>query len=143
MEYSSLLIGATVLLSFFHFSEQQKQSSRETKSLQTQWVIDVCVSYIIKHYNDVIMSVIASQITGVAIICSAICSGADQRKHQSSASLAFVMVIHRWPVNSPHKWPVSGKMFLFDDVLVVVKYQLNMYGKDIQLGANAMVEFTL
>ena len=43
---------------------------------------------------------------------------ADQRKHQSSASLAFVRGIHRWPVNSPHKWPVTRKMFPFDDVIV-------------------------
>ena len=45
-------------------------------------------------------------------------SGADQRKHQSSASLAFVRGIHRWPVNSPHKWPVTRKMFPFDDVIM-------------------------
>ena len=43
---------------------------------------------------------------------------ADQRKHQSSASLAFVRGIHRWPVNSPHKWPVTRKMFPFDDVVM-------------------------
>ena len=41
---------------------------------------------------------------------------ADQRKHQSSASLAFVWGIHRGPVNSPHKWPVTRKMFTFDDI---------------------------
>ena len=42
---------------------------------------------------------------------------ADQRKHQSSSSLAFVWEIHRGPVNSPHKWPVTRKMFPFDDVI--------------------------
>ena len=45
-------------------------------------------------------------------------SGADQRTDQSSTSLAFVRGIHRWPVNSPHKWPVMGKMFPFDDVIM-------------------------
>ena len=55
------------------------------------------------HYSDVIMSVMASQITGVSIVCSTICSDTDLRKHQSSASLAFVMGIHWWPVDSPHK----------------------------------------
>ena len=40
------------------------------------------------------------------------------RKHQSSASLAFVWEIHRGPVNSPHKWPVTRKMFRFDDVIM-------------------------
>ena len=43
---------------------------------------------------------------------------ADQRKYQSSASLAFVRGIHRSPVNSPHKWPVTRKMFPFNCVIL-------------------------
>ena len=70
------------------------------------------------HYNDAIMSAMASQITGVSIVCSTGCSGADQRKHQSSASLAFVRGIHRWPVDSPPQRPVTRKMFPFDDVIM-------------------------
>ena len=70
------------------------------------------------HYNDVIMSAMATQITGVSIVCSSVGSGEDQRKHQSPASLAFVLGIHRWPVNSPHKRPVTRKMFPFDDVIM-------------------------
>ena len=46
-------------------------------------------------------------------------SGAGQRKHQSSASLAFVRGIHRWPVNSPHKGPVTRKIYPFDDVIML------------------------
>ena len=65
------------------------------------------------HYGDVIMSALTSQITSFAIICATVYSGADQGKHQSSASLAFVRWIHCWPVNSPHKRPETGKMFLF------------------------------
>ena len=61
----------------------------------------------------------ASQITSLIIVYSTVYSGADQRKHQSSASLAFVRGIHRWPVNSPHKWSVTRKMFPFDDVIVL------------------------
>ena len=57
------------------------------------------------------MSAMASQITGVSIDYSTVCSGANQRKHQSSASLAFVRGIHRWPVNSPHKGSVTRKCF--------------------------------
>ena len=52
-----------------------------------------------------------------AIIYSTVYSDADERKHQSSASLAFVWGIHRSPVNSPHKWPVTRKMFPFHDVI--------------------------
>ena len=71
-----------------------------------------------EHYSDVTMSVMASQITGVLIVCSNVCSGADHRKHQSSAPLAFVRWIHWWPVDSPHKGPVIWKMFPFDDVIM-------------------------
>ena len=65
------------------------------------------------------MSEIASQITSLTIVYSTVLSGADQSKHQSSASLAFVWEIHRWPVNFPHKWPVTRKIFPFDDVIMV------------------------
>ena len=70
------------------------------------------------HYDDVIMGVITSQITSLTIIYSSVYSDADQRKHQSSASLAFVRGIHRGPMNSPHKGPVKRKMFPFDDVIM-------------------------
>ena len=73
-----------------------------------------------RHYTDVIMSTMASQIASMSIVCSTVCSGADQRKHQSSASLAFVREIHRWPVDSPHKGPVTRKIFPFNDVIIGV-----------------------
>ena len=74
----------------------------------------------------VIMSAMASQITSLMIVYSTVYSGAYQRKHQSSASLAFVRGIHRWPVNSPHKWPVTPKMFPFDDVITWTWQGLNL-----------------
>ena len=64
------------------------------------------------------MGAIASQITSLTIIYSTVYSDADQSKHQSSVSLAFVWGIHRGPVNSPHKEPVTRKMFPFDDVIM-------------------------
>ena len=70
------------------------------------------------HYNDVIMGTMAPQITCLTIACSIVYSGGDRRKHQSSASLAFVWGINRWPVNSPHKWPVTRKRFPFNDVIM-------------------------
>ena len=69
------------------------------------------------------MGTIASHITSLAIVYSTVYSGADQSKHQSSASLAFVLGIHRGPVNSPHKWPVTRKMFPFDDVIMLRVYE--------------------
>ena len=70
------------------------------------------------HYDDVIMSAIVAHITSLTIVYSTVYPGADQSKHQSSASLASVCGIHRGPVNSPHKWPVTRKMFPFDDVIM-------------------------
>ena len=59
------------------------------------------------------------------IVYSSVYSGADQTKYQSSASLAFVRGIHWWPVNSPHKWPVTRKMFSFDDVIMSISHRHN------------------
>ena len=70
------------------------------------------------HYNDVIMSTMASQITSLMIVYSAVYSGTDKRKHQTSSSLIFVMGIHRWTVNSLHKGPVTRKIVPFDDVIM-------------------------
>ena len=61
------------------------------------------------------------QITVVSPVCSIVCSGADQRKYQSSASLVFVRGIHRLPVDSPHKGPVTQKMFAFNGVIMMSK----------------------
>ena len=70
------------------------------------------------HYCDVTMGPVASQITSLMIVYSSVYSGSDKRKHQSSASLAFVRGIHRGPVNYPHKWLVTRKMFPFDDTIM-------------------------
>ena len=75
------------------------------------------------------MSATASQTTGVSIVYSTVCPGLDQRKHQSSASLAFVRGIHRWPVNSPNKGPVTWKMLPFDDVIMHDYQACHMSGK--------------
>ena len=73
------------------------------------------------HYDDVIMTMLASQITSLTVVYSIVYSDVNQRKHQSSASLAFVREIHRGPVNFPHKWPVTRKMFPFDDVIMFLR----------------------
>ena len=71
------------------------------------------------HYNDVIMNAMASQIISLTTVFSTVYSDVNQRKHQSSIFLAFVWGIHRWPVNSPHKRPVTLKKIPFDDVTMV------------------------
>ena len=79
---------------------------------------------ILLHYCDVTMGAMVSQATSFTIVYSTVYSGADQMKHQSSAPLAFVWGIHRWPVNSPEKWPVTQKLFPFDDA--IMKYDIRL-----------------
>ena len=74
------------------------------------------------HNNDVIMSMIASQITSLISVYSTVYLGADQRKHQSSASLAFVWGSHR----DRYKGPVTRKMLPFDDV-IMCRWFLSVY----------------
>ena len=90
------------------------------------------------HYDDVTMSLMASQITSLTIVYSTVYSGADQKKHQSSASLAFVRGIHQGPVNSEHKWPVTRKMFPFDDVIMLYGYSVQSVPR-IRWNRNAIV----
>ena len=82
----------------------------QTCAIQRIW-------YHIGKNTRILTSAIASQINSLTIVYPTICSDADQRKHQSSASQA-VRGIHQGPMNSPHKWPVTGKMFPFDDVII-------------------------
>ena len=74
--------------------------------------------HMLPYYSGVIRSTMPPRITTFTIVYSTVYSGADQRKYQSSASLAFVRGIHWWPVESPHKGPVTRKMFPFDDVIM-------------------------
>ena len=77
-----------------------------------------CALFWLYHYGDVIMSAMASQTTSLSILYSTVYSDADQRKHQTSVSLAFVRGTHRWPVKSPHEGPVTWIKFPFDDVIM-------------------------
>ena len=72
------------------------------------------------------MGVMASQIISLVIVYSTFYSGTDHRKHQSSTSLAFVLGIHLWPLNSPHKGPVTRKMYPFDDVIMILQHEMNI-----------------
>ena len=82
-------------------------------SIQGIWKFQTSITM-----TSVTVGVIASQISSLTIFYSSVYSDADERKHQSSASLTFVWGIHRWPVNSSHKWPVTRKVFSFYDVIM-------------------------
>ena len=91
-------------------SEQVVQQTVDMRVISVAMTLTRCHSNVMT-LQWAIMIAMASQITGVSMVCSAVSSGADQRTHQSSASIAFVREIHRWPVNSAHKGPVTRKMF--------------------------------
>ena len=108
--YSHPVVQETVLVnSAWHCQVSAIQLSLEWRHISIR---DSQIS------SDVRMGAIASQITSLTIVYLTIYSDADQRKCQSSASLAFVWGIHRGPVNSPHKGPVTRNMFPFDDVIM-------------------------
>ena len=114
--------GIRVCFRFLNFLVLRPECFETIRSIP--WLPMLCLltspdNHGIAHYDDVIMGAMASQITSLTIVYSTVYSGADQRKHQSSASLAFVRGIHRGPVNSPHKWPVARKMFPFNDVIML------------------------
>ena len=69
--------------------------------------------------SDIILGAMAFQITSLTIVYLIVYSVADQRKHQSSASMAFVRGIHRVTSESPYKGPVTRKMFPFDVVIML------------------------
>ena len=83
--------------------------------------------YNFQQYSDVLTNAMASQLTGVLIVCPNVRSGTDQRKHQSSASLAFVRGIHRWRVYSPHKGPVTRKTFPFYDIIMSIDVDIDSF----------------
>ena len=87
---------------------------------RTPFLIGIAYTHIITVTSECVQCRL--KITSLTIVYSTVYSGADQRIHQSSASLAFVRGIHRRPVNSPHKCPVTQKMFPFDDVIMLIPY---------------------
>ena len=75
------------------------------------WICGWRVNSVQYHNDDVIMTPMAPQITRLAVVYSIVYSGVDKKKHQSSASLAFVRGIHRdrWIPRS--KGQLRGKCF--------------------------------
>ena len=138
---SADLIGRKQIIMICYWSQQNGKQNRghfskfinlyRYKHSPVQVYVDPCHQIIIIErrtvcpfvaytvcYSSVIIGAMASQITSLAIVYSTVYSATDQRKQQSSASPTFVRAIHRWPVNSPHKWPVTRKLFPFDDVIM-------------------------
>ena len=79
---------------------------------------------ITKHYNDVIIRAMASQITSIAIVYSTVYSRRRPKKTSKPRVIGLCEGIHRWPVNSPHKGPVTRKMLPFDDVIMKLGVKL-------------------
>ena len=103
-------------MSIFYEFEKRRLESISVISILFM-VTHVCIRHIPNscHYSDVIMSAMVSQFTSLIIVNSTVYTS---KKNQSSASMAFVWGIHRGPANSPHKWPVTRKMFPFDDHVI-------------------------
>ena len=128
---TSLQISGILIKSSFGCANMSTQPPWTKKCYVTTSLTDSV--YIVTsskpRYGDVIMGTMASQITSLTIVYSIVYSGADQRKHQSSASLAFVRGILPGPLNSPLKCPVTRKMFPFDDVILEWRIYMDSWTK--------------
>ena len=93
--------------------QNDRHLADDTFSNEIRWMemYEFRIEFHWTHYNDVVMGAMASQIISLTIVYSTVYSRCRSKKHQSSASLAFVRRIDRWPVNSPHKGQVTRKMF--------------------------------
>ena len=123
----------------YYIKETQNRAVRIQYITENMHTVRVMSCFILVRYRFVLPlfftvalkwrhnGAMASQITGFSIVCLTVCSGAGQRKHESYVSLAFAKGIHQWQVDSPHKGPVTRKMFPFH---YVERYHgLNSNGK--------------
>ena len=79
---------------------------------------DVCIAEEALHYYDVIMTTIASQITSLTVVYSTVYSEGRSKKTLKLRVTGLCVGNSPGPVNSPHKGPVTRKMFPFDDVIM-------------------------
>ena len=108
-------------VSLFSFRSSIPRKSTEREDLQRNSNRKVCINVlqillvnnVCVHYSDVIMSAMASHITGVSIVRSNVCSGAEQRKR-------YWHLRGNSPVtlDSPHKWLATRKMLPFGDLII-------------------------
>ena len=95
--------------------EQQNVRTFDQHGMNATW----------RHYDDVIMSEVASQITSLTIVFTQPFIRAQIKENIKAPRHWPLCGIHRWPVNFPHKWPVTRKIFPFDDV--IMNYRLLMF----------------
>ena len=119
LPHKGLAIHSTDIFFVFNLSK-----SEQTVKLPWFETLTLLSDVMVSHYCDVIMGVIASQITSLAIVFSTVYSDADQRKHQSSASLAFVRGIHWGPGNVSIWWCHHAYMIQSG---IHREYKLNLY----------------
>ena len=96
-------------------------SKEHAGDVKNKWCLSAALSAIglcTCHYSNAIINAMASQITGVSIVYSTVLQAQIRENIKVPRHWQFVREIHRWPVNAPHKRPVTRKMFPFDDVIL-------------------------
>ena len=113
-----------IVLTIFYYQYYISCWCLEVRSLifnRTGWSEVILAPHGRGHYNDVIMTTMASQITSLTVVYSTVYSDADQRKHQKLRVTGLCVGNSPGLVNSPYKGPVMRKMFPFDDVIMLRK----------------------
>ena len=83
------------------------------------WALQSSIFYTRVHYSDVIKGAMTSHHPHDCLL-NRLFRRRTTNTPKLYTSLAFVRGIHRWPVNSPHKWPVTRNIFPFDDVIILL-----------------------
>ena len=101
--------------------------TRYTTFCMFQWYVCRSINNLkpkLIHYIDVIMGAMAFHMTSLTIVYSTVYSCADHRAPKLRVS-GLCVDIHQWPMNSPHKWPVTRKIIPCDDVILLQCFFLN------------------
>ena len=104
--YFQIIMALSVTEQHQYLAQQIISSTEGIQGTDTQ----TQCRFFLTNYSDVLTGAMASPITGASSVYSTVCSGANQRKNQSSVSLAFVRGFHLWQVKTPHKGPVTHVM---------------------------------
>ena len=109
------------------FLEMMISSGHNLLMSRQLWITGIQIRA--KHYIDVIMTTMASQITSLTVVYSNVYSDADQKKTSKLRVTGLCVGKSPGPVNSPHKGPVRRKMFPFDDVIMIKEndYELSSW----------------
>ena len=125
--FHNIILAGPIFISYLHIVSRRCVVCKFSLQNSKFWIFAIfliCNSDFVViwlgmwHYRDVIMGMMASQITSLTIVYSTVIQAQIKENIKAQRHWPFLWGIHRSPVNSLHKWPVTRTMFPFDDVIM-------------------------